>query len=188
MNEAENAGRPPPRRSQALTLVELMLLIAGVAFGIWIVLKDLKKFDPQHETKMGISIMALVGVLGGVSLVGPPLLMLELLRRRVVWGPGKLLWFSQGMASWLLWPPVVYSRLRDQKFGDTMSGVCYFYGTPLMAIYVTSALLAGGWMRGYRRRSRRRSWREQFGLVLGLLWACTGFYILYILYRADFGQ
>ena len=64
-----------------------------------------------------------------------------------------------------------------------MAGLCWFYGTPLMAIYVTAALLAGGWLRRHRRR--RRSWREQFGLVLAALWCCTGFYVLYLIYREE---
>jgi hypothetical protein len=55
-----------------------------------------------------------------------------------------------------------------------------------MAVYVTAALLAGGWLGKRRRRRLRRSWREQFGLLLGLCWACTGFYVLYVLYREDF--
>jgi hypothetical protein len=50
-----------------------------------------------------------------------------------------------------------------------------------MAIYVTVALLAGGWLRRGRRR-RWRSWREQFGLLLGLAWACTGLYVMYLFY------
>jgi hypothetical protein len=64
--------------------------------------------------------------------------------------------------------------------------MCFAYGTPLMAVYVTAALLAGGWLGKRRRRRRRLSWREQFGLLLGLCWACTGFYVLYILYHEDF--
>jgi uncharacterized protein (TIGR03382 family) len=66
--------------------------------------------------------------------------------------------------------------------------MCFAYGTPLMAIYVTAALLVGGWLGRRRRRQLRRSWRERFGLVLGLTWACTGLYVLYLLYHDDFSN
>jgi len=59
----------------------------------------------------------------------------------------------------------------------------------LMAVYVVAALLAGGWLRrGRRRRFARRSWRERFGLLLGLAWACTGAYVLFLLYSDDFSK
>ena len=174
----------PPRGNQQLTVLELMILIAGVAVGIWLVAKDLTSADNTIEFE---DVMAVViAVLGGLSVVGPPLLLLEWRRRRVHWHAGKVLWFAQGMASWLLWPPVVYTRLRGKGFNDSMSGMCWFYGTPLMAIYVTLALLSGGWLRRSRRRRLGRSWREQFGLLLGMAWACSGFYILYLLYAEDF--
>ena len=67
-----------------------------------------------------------------------------------------------------------------------MSGLCFFYGTPLMAVYVTLALLAGGSFRRARRRRLRRSWQETFRLLLGLVWACTGFYFITTFYRNDF--
>jgi hypothetical protein len=88
------------------------------------------------------------------------------------------------MASWLLWPPLVVQRLQG-KDTQSVAGICYFYGTPLMALYVTISLLAGGWL-GPRRWRGRRSWRETFGLLLALAWACTGLYILSIIYRKDF--
>ena len=54
----------------------------------------------------------------------------------------------------------------------------------MMALFVTIGLLSGGWLG--RRRGRRRRGREAFGLLLGLAWACTGLYILSIIYRKDF--
>jgi hypothetical protein len=67
-----------------------------------------------------------------------------------------------------------------------MSAVCYFYGTPPMALYVTLGLLAGGHLRRSRRQRLVRSWQENFGLVLGLMWACTGLYVISLFYRQDF--
>ena len=34
----------------------------------------------------------------------------------------------------------------------------------------------------------RRSWQETFGLLLGLVWACTGLYIISLFYRQDFNR
>ncbi len=141
--DSETGGVGPVKRPQRLTILEMMILIAGVAVGLWLFGKNISEGgDPWHIRW----VLAVVAVLGGFSVVGVPLLLLELRRRRSRWGAGKVMWFSQGMASWLLWPPMIYLRIRK---GDAMemSGTCYFYGTPLMAIYVTCALLAGGWLR-----------------------------------------
>jgi hypothetical protein len=176
-----NPDAPPSGgRPRRLALWELLVLVVGMALALWLFLKDLK--DPAEEMR---GLLAIVAVLGGCSLVGPPLLLWERRRAKGVWRAGRVHWFSQGMAAWLMWPPMVASRLRGEGIGHSSTGVCYFYGTPLMALYVTLALLAGGWIRP-RRRRRRLDWRERFGLVLGLAWACTGLYLLAILYRQDF--
>ncbi len=133
-------------------------------------------------------------LLGGLSLIGPPILLAERRRRlgRTRFGPGQVLWFSTGTASYLLWPPVIYRRLHMAPGvppnGGSMGAVCYAYGTPLMALYVTIALIAGGWLRKGRRKRRALSWNETFGLILGLAWACTGLYVLELLYETDFSQ
>ena len=51
---------------------------------------------------------------------------------------------------------------------------------------MTFALLAGGSFRRSGRRRIRRSWQEIFGLLLGLLWACTGLYLIALFYVDDF--
>ena len=173
------------KRPQRLSILEMMVLVAGAALGIWLVSADVVAVG-SARLEPGGWMLVIVGLLGGVSAVGVPLLLIELRRRRSLWGAGKVLWFSQGMASWLLWPPVIYGRIQGHKFGDSMAGTCYFYGTPLMAIYVTTALMMGGWTRKGRRRVRRLSWREQFGLLLGMLWACTGLYVYYMIVGEDF--
>ena len=63
---------------------------------------------------------------------------------------------------------------------------CFAYGTPLMAVYLTFAMLAGGWFRRRRRGAMARSWSERFGLILALAWACLGLYVLSIFYREEF--
>lgn len=174
----------PPR--ERLTIGVLMALIAGAAVGLCLVASSLREAGGSDPIERGV--LAVVGLLGGLSLVGPPLLLMSRRRRRGGWGGGRFLWFVQGTATWLMWPPVVYKVVRGGKYGDSMSGVCYYWGTPLMAVYVAAALLAGGSFQRSRRRRARRSWREQFGLILGLAWACTGLYLLSSLYRSDFGR
>jgi polyferredoxin len=181
------SNRPPSTsRAQRLAIWEIMVLIAGAAVGIWILPPPLDSNGPGEPHPW---VVIWIFFLGGLSLVGPPLLLLDW-RRRGRWHAGRVLWFTQGMAAWLLWPPVVYRKIvssgqPNNPPGIGYSGICFLYGTPLMAIYVTSALLAGGWI---RRRARRRSWRETFGLILAALWACTGFYVLSLFYREDFGR
>lgn len=180
-----------PRRR--LGIGALMGMVAGIAVGFWIVVPSLDADrdkpgllplrDPWDESLFFVAI----AILGGLSVLGPVILLLAKGRRpRARWGPGELIWFVQGMASWLLWPPVIYGRLRGKTIGDTTSGVCWAYGTPLMAIYMVAGLTAGRWIRRRRRGRRVWSWHERFGLMLGLLWAVSGLYVLYHLYRSDF--
>ena len=48
-----------------------------------------------------------------------------------------------------------------------------------------ASLLAGGWLRRRGRRRLRRNWSECFGLLLSCVWACTGLYMLCLLYWVD---
>src|SRR4051794_7311071 len=86
----------------------VMLLIAGVALGLSLVVDDLRSpnLGADAEPHFGrwdyIVSLVTVFVLGGLSFVGPPLLLLH--RTRRPWGPGRILWFAQGAASWLQWP------------------------------------------------------------------------------------
>lgn len=167
-----------------LTVWELMVLIAGVAIGLWTLLGT--TWDSGDNDAWTLLIVA---VLGGLSVVGPPLLIWERRRTRRPFTPGRFLWFTQGTAAWLLWPPVMYLRARgkDAEVAQGTAGMCFFYGTPLMAVYVTISLLVGGRLRRKHWR-RARSWRERFGLLLALGWACTGVYLLAKIYREDLGR
>ncbi len=179
----------------------LMVLVAGAGLGLWIVTADLRLigvspaeigFDPHLTTWDAAGFLIVVGVLGGLSFVGVPLLLKRSHRRSSprLWGPGRVLWFASGSASWLLWPPVIARRVGGGRIlGDGVTGTCWAYGTPLMAVYVTASLLAGGWLRQgrrHRRRARPLPWVDRFGLVLGLLWAATGLYVLGLFYRGEF--
>jgi len=184
---------PSPRRSERPrpTIAELGLLIAGIAVAFALFTEAIQStWDSEGGIgDVGEFVIVLLGtMLGGLSLVGVPLLLWERRRRpRRRWGPGRLQWFATGAAAWLLWPPVVIRRVTDNA-GDhiRIAEICYFYGTPLMAVYVTLALLAGRWWRPARSRQRPRKslpWRERFGLLLGAAWACVGVYVLSIIYR-----
>jgi hypothetical protein len=163
-----------------MTIGSLMLLIAGAAFGFWLVLDAVKNgTGPKNDPPWWFFV--LVFVLGGLSLVGPPIILMS--RSRRPWREGRFLWFTQGTAAWLLWPPVVYNRV-DPDPGN-MSVICYFYGTPLMAVYVTTSLLFAGAFRRSRRRRIRRSWQETFGLLLSMAWAIIGWYLIGSFYIAD---
>jgi len=185
-NRVTNSTAPHTRERSSITLFELMALIAGLALGIWLIVPAFQGENAVGDTDAFL--LASTFALGGLSLVGPPLLIWERRRsrRRRAFGAGRLMWFSQGMASWLLWPPVVYRRVMTGNIERSMTASCFAYGTPLMAIYVTFALVCGGWLRKRRRRALKRSWRERFGLGLALVWACVGLYVLSILYREDF--
>lgn len=183
-------AQSPGRR---MHLGELMLLIAGLAVGIWLFMPQ--GGGPRLEGLEGGVIVWTAGALGGLSVMGPVLLLSERWRcrrsgkRPEPWGAGRFLWFTSGTAAWLLWPPIVFQRVaRGREFDGSTTAVCFAYGTPLMALYVVIALIAGGWLRRSRRRRLRRSWRERFGLALGLLWACTGLYVLAMFYAEDLGR
>ena len=177
------------KTTRRFTILDMMLLIAGAAVGLWLVIVEGKDANGDE----GAWLFYLVFLLGGLSTIGPPLLLWERYRRpgsgpRPRFRAGEFLWFCQGTATWLLWPPVIFHRVQARGGPEprVLSSVCFFYGTPLMAIYVTIALIAGGWLRRPRRGARaRRSWTETFGLILGLIWACTGLYMLAQVYRSD---
>jgi hypothetical protein len=172
------------RGEPRLTIGTAMLMTAGLALGLWLATSWLRQ---RAGTSGGgpflSSIYVLVFVLGGLSLVGVPILLWT--ARRRPWGAGRFIWFTQGTAAWIMWPPIAYRQVVGGP-GQTVSDVCFFYGTPPIALYVTIALLAGGRLRRSRRRRLYRSWQEMFGLLLGLVWACTGLYLISLFYRQDF--
>ena len=167
--EAPNRGR--------LTLGESMVLIAGVAASLWMVRIGLHTFDPKswHHWLCEADCM-----LWGISIVGPILLVRERVGRRTPWSAGEWLWFVQGIAGWLFGPPYAIITIRSRGsyiFDDLPVVLAFFWTTPLIGLVAALALLAGGRFR--RRRPRRRaSWKGRLGLVLGLMWAGIGVFML----------
>jgi hypothetical protein len=182
---------PVPRtRYERLSLLELFVLVTGVGIALAVTREiwsagEVQGGDPIEVVPVVVRVI--VAVLSGFSFVGVPLLLSRLTRRRTPWGPGKVAWFSQGIAVWLLWPPIVIHQLAGPQSGNgaPWSSVCWLWGTPLMGLYMTAAILMGGWFGRRGRRLTNRSWREQFGLLLSCLWACTGLYLLGLLYWID---
>lgn len=183
----------PERRAgrEHFRILELLILVTGAGIAltlcrpIWTASHGSTGEVPIEMVPFGLRIV--VVVLGGFSLVGVPLLLAGITRRRTPWGPGKVAWFAQGLATWLLWPPIIYYQSPLHRGGPPVpwSSACWLWGTPLMGLYITLAVLAGGWFGRRGRRRMNRSWKEQFGLVLSCLWACTGLYILGLLYWMD---
>src|SRR4051812_23750413 len=102
--------RPTDRTHPAIW--ELLVLVAGLAVGLWLGARHLREFDPAKFE----SWLTLIGVvLGGLSLAGPPLLLRNPRRRARPWRAGRVLWFASGTATWLLWPPMVWVRARGVR-------------------------------------------------------------------------
>lgn len=165
-----------------IKLFEIMVLIAGLAIGIWLML-------PGRQGRSVEWIGLATYPLGGLSIAGLPLLLAERRGRgprRRAFGAGRLLWFAQGMAALLLWPPTIYLKLfRPETGPDGLANLCFVYVSPLLSLFLMPALAIGGWL-GRRRRRRMASWRERFGLGLTLAWAALGLYLLGEFYLADF--
>lgn len=188
----------PDRRQSAnrMTIGGLMLLVAGAAFGLALVLRVAPLIRDSGEGHSLWWVFVMVFVLGGLSLMGPPLILMS--RPRRPWREGRLLWFTQGTAAWLLWPPIVYDHVYFKNAsGGTSSYFCFvydrlpeseiyfFHGAPLLAVFTTLGLLFAGAFRKSRRRRIRQSWQECFGILLSMALAVVGWYLIGTFYIAD---
>lgn len=162
-----------------------MVLIAGMGVGFWLVVDEVKDMlsgicvvGPLPYGRWDFAAATCVGFgLGGLSAIGPPLLLSQ--RPRKPWDVGRTLWFTYGSAVWILWVPLVAVRLSGgNPLRSLASGDIFLCVLPMMSTFLGPALIAGGWLRRARRHRMLRSWHEFTGLLLGGSWGCLGLYFL----------
>jgi hypothetical protein len=161
----------------------VMLLIGGVAAGLWLS-RDQEDYGADLLEWDRPIFITTAFVLGGLSLIGPPLLLLN--SRYYPWGEGRFLWFVLGSAAWLTWPGI--ALLGQERVRMHWGGRCsalFMYGTPLIALCHMIGLLGSGRLGSPTRHRLRQSWQECFGLILGLGWAITGLYVAALFYWGD---
>jgi hypothetical protein len=189
----KNVRRPHDR----FHVLEGMALIAGLALAFWLFgdvirerWEDLSSnphhFDPVLANRLDTLVwFGAVALLGGLSSVGVPLLVVErILGPDRRWGTGRVLWFVHGLAGWLLWPAMVFNKVAYGIGGlPDYALMVYVIASPLLGLvlFPTLFLRLRSWRRA--RRAIGQGWREQFGLALGLAWACAGLYLLAMIYR-----
>jgi hypothetical protein len=167
-----------------MTMADAMLLIAGVAVGLWLSRGDNELGLSFAEWDSAVFVTTSY-ILGGLSLIGPPYLLVT--ARRKPWGEGRFLWLVLGTAVWLTWPGVAlrsYGNLSGHH--REACNALFMITAPLIALCHLVGLLASGQLRRARRRLGQRSWQERFGLVLGLAWNCIGVYLLALVYWDEF--
>jgi hypothetical protein len=183
-------GRRSVRGSRP-SIASGMLLIAGSALGCWIGTPMLAEGSDDMVSRW---VATLTCVLGGISLVGPPLLLWGRFQRRdshrrlaPAFGPGRLLWFTTGTSAWLLWPPIISARAMGAETSRRSALYCFLYGTPLMGLFLVLGLWASGWLHRSRRKRFRRYWTERVGFWLGVAWFAIGVDTLGMIYLTDLG-
>ena len=107
-NERDNRGEV---RRDRFGIAQMLILVAGIATGFWVMrpllLQEYDGEDGDPIQMIPVVLRVIIAVLGGISLVGVPLLLLRRRRDRTRWGPGQMAWFAHGTATWLLWPPIL---------------------------------------------------------------------------------
>jgi hypothetical protein len=162
----------PPRRD-ALTILRILLLTAGVAVGI-------KVFIPEdvdgwtawrtlfNAAVIGLSLPAPLFVMGAVRRVQGPL------------GPGSLFAMAMGGGALLLLPPPVIVMFSSHK---TASPACVYYIMPQVALWFLLAALLTGQINRRLFDRRQTPWTERYGYFLALLWSPLGIFHLVRYYR-----
>ena len=179
------AGRlpaaPPGRRGESpFRIADMLALVAALALGSWLVMPMFRGGDSLLSLRL---VTASTALLGSIALTGPPnpLIARRWLTRRPL-GPGSLVWFATGMATWGLWPALIFVRARSVTLDRSLSFTCYLYVAPLLGLFLTlSLLLSGSWRRG----RRPLGWRERVGRPMALAWSAVGGYLLYKIYRDE---
>lgn len=168
--------------SQRPTISDLMILVAGIALGFWIATVV------PRESRWRFSSIAEWNYLGqnvlwGLAIVGLPLLFRGRSQCRT-WGLGEWLWFANGVAAWLLAPPILIIHARGVGVSLVNLGAVFalVFVFPLSALAIALTLLLGGWPT-LPWRTRNISWKGRVGAWLGLLGAFEGIVCLVLTYR-----
>ena len=163
---------------QQLTILEAMVLIAGVAFGLWLIKDPFNSSDPP-----GVVIVT-VEILGGLSIAGAPMMLLDRFRHSRKWRTGAFVWFGLGLVSWGLVPAITIERLNLGKQGG-VAPICYIYMLPLMSLFFLTACAISG--RPVRQWWTCRGWwPEWVGMYVLVGLAVVGVYLMYGIYAALF--
>ena len=166
----------PPRPHEQLTILEAMVLIAGVAFGLWM-FNDKREKNSEPD---GWVIVA-VSVLGGSSIAVVPMMLVDRIRHRRRWRSGAFLWFGIGLVCWGLAPAITIERLKISGHGS-VAPTCLVYMLPLIGLFFLAAAAVGGqpirhWW------TCRGWWPEWLGMYVLIGLAATGVYVMYSIYK-----
>jgi hypothetical protein len=165
----------PQSPRQQLTILEAMVLIAGIAFGLWL-------FDDDVDIPKDIEDWVLIAtdMLGGLTLAATPLFVVSGWRRR--WRSGAFLWLGMGLVSWGLAPAIIVERLTTSS---SAAPACFVYILPLIGLFFLMACGIAG--RPIRRWWTCRGWwPEWLSMYVLCGWAVVGVYVLFQIYKELF--
>jgi hypothetical protein len=166
---------------EQLTILDAMFLIAGAAFGLWMFLDEFESTQLFAEPDGEQWLLVVTSVLGGLSMAGAPIILLDRFRGGHRWRSGALQWLAVGLATWSLAPAITLARM--QVTGNAgLAGSCFAYSLPLMGLFLFVATLIGG--RPIQRWWTCRGWwPEWFGMWVLVGWSLAGLYVLFLVYR-----
>ena len=165
--------------SDRLTIGRLMLLTAGVAFGLSIFMPGGKIESQDLSGWAAIYSSAICGLA-----LPAPLFCLSKAWRKQPLGAGGLFALVAGLAVVMFAPAAIVEWVGRQMTptnnrNDTIA--CLYFLMPLMALWHTVAACATGYVT--RLFKRDTPWTERYGLVLALLWTPIGAWHFVAIYR-----
>lgn len=169
--------------SEQLTIRDAMILIAGVAAGLWMFQHQIR-YDQLFADPAGEAwLVTAVSLLGGASTAAVPLLLIDRIRTGRRWRSSALCWLAVGLGSWSFVPALVVIRLKLARHEAAVA--CYAYTLPLMGLFLFTALVLGGHPppRWWACRGR---WPEWLGMWILVGWSAAGGYVLYSIYSELF--